>query len=707
MKSFISKIQEQFALMAATGMLFVVNVSGRDVYNAYLNAFEDGTDPIFRDPSSSTHNCNHCQNFIRRYGNVVAIDSDGNVITMFGAAGIDAPYAVVASALDAKLKAAKIKDVFFETFAELQSLPYEQCKKTNGVFRLGIDKNHKRYTRAEAELYGVVKANEVRTFDHINVDVPNAFVDTSGKSQEAIQAQYRDKYSVFRRACEELNIDTLNLVRDLINQGSLLDGTAHLHAIEEMIGFMETYNQCKENGNIDNWFWSITYNMDERVAKFKNTLMGVLCTELAEGKELNEACLAWNKRVDPANYHKASAPITDRQIKEAEKFVMENGYIESFQRRCAELRDISASEIKHISSSSEVKNVSIFDGVKSTSTRHKRAQFDGVEEIPIEKFMSDILPTVDGVEVFLQNNHEGNLVTLTTPAVKDSKPIFKWDNNYSWNFNGNLAGKSQIKEAVKSHGGKVDGVLRFSMMWAEGDPSDNSDLDAWCQEPGGRKIGYSQKRSGVTGGNLDVDITRPNGIDNQNVVENITWPELNRMPDGEYKFWVNPYAIRGSKGFDAEIEVDGEVHQYTFPRRVTKNVPVASVIKKGASFEVKHELESASVSKELWGLETNQFHKVNLVCLSPNHWGENAVGNKHYFFMMDGCKTTSKIRGFHNENLNSDLLTHRKVMEVLGATTMIEPSDEQLSGVGFNSTVRDEVIVKLLGSHQRVVKLKF
>ena len=58
----------------------------------------------------------------------------------------------------------------------------------------------------------------------------------------------------------------------------------------------------------------------------------------------------------------------------------------------------------------------------------------------------------------------------------ESKPIFKWSNNYSWTFNGNLAGKSQIKEAVKSEGGKIDGVLRFSIIWNE-DGKDILDFD--------------------------------------------------------------------------------------------------------------------------------------------------------------------------------------------------------------------------------------
>ena len=53
--------------------------------------------------------------------------------------------------------------MFFETFIELNSLPYESCNKNNAKFKLGIDKNVKRYTKEEAELYGVVKQNEIKT----------------------------------------------------------------------------------------------------------------------------------------------------------------------------------------------------------------------------------------------------------------------------------------------------------------------------------------------------------------------------------------------------------------------------------------------------------------------------------------------------------------------------------------------------------------
>lgn len=65
------------------------------------------------------------------------------------------------------------------------------------------------------------------------------------------------------------------------------------------------------------------------------------------------------------------------------------------------------------------KNVSIFDSVKSVKTQHKRSQFDGVEEVTIEKFMKDILPTCTSVEAFFESRLAGNLVTMTTAKNKE------------------------------------------------------------------------------------------------------------------------------------------------------------------------------------------------------------------------------------------------------------------------------------------------
>jgi len=712
---FNNLISKRFDYLQSNFKLFKSSVSGDDLWELYLKSFKKGDDPVFRDPNSSYHNCNNDKNFIRRYGNVVAIDNNLDILTMFDLdINQDSIYYNPANKLSNKLKKSKVSNVFFETYDELNSLPYEKTNKNLLKYQLGIVKTLKKYTQDEVNKFGVVTTDRVYEFNHYHVFLDRKFVKFGNDSIEKIRGEYRDAKDVFKRGLGEIPLDTLQLVKDLITQGSLLNGDSYLPKLIDFIKFKKEYDQIGSTKR-DNYAWVKSYELP--YAKFRNELIGTICVELAEGKELNKACLDWNKRADPVNYMKAKAPITEKQIKEAEAFVIENGYEDSFNRRFATIDDINIDEILHTNvDNTKVKSASLFDNVKATkSSRHKRSELDNVEEVTIDKFMNDILPTSTSVEVYLENRFNSNFVSLITGNSPESKNIFKWGNPFSWTYNGNLAGKSYIKDAVKEKGGLVDCALRFSIMWGENDPSDNTDLDAWCKEPNGTKIGYDtpyRKDRGDSrtrnGGQLDVDITTPNTYKNKNIVENISYLDKSKMKDGVYTFWVNMFSNRGSKGFTAEIEFDGNSYTYEYPNSFSGNVVVAEVTLKNGKFEIKNKLDvSQEKTNTIWNLDTNKFHKVNLVCQSPNYWGDNNIGNKHYFFMLSNCKTDAPLRSFHNEYLNSELLQHRKVLEVLGNQSMIEPSNKQLSGIGFNSTVKDELIVRVSGSFKRTLKIKF
>lgn len=701
-------IKKQFALMCEQPVLFRSKISGHQVWETYISSFAPEHDPVFRDPASTEHTCNNDKNFIHRYSNIVAI-IDGKIVTMFDNVEYNEVYYVPAINIKSLLKNAPIENIFVESYDTLNRLlNYESTNKTQAQYKLGFEKSHKIYTQEEADKFGVVKAGEIYTFYHFNVVLPKYFVDFSSNSVESIQGNHKSAKDVFKRGLDEISLDTLILVRDLIQQGSLLNGDSYLDKLQKFIQFATEYKDVPANQK-DNWCWLNSAGLP--FAKFKNELIGTLCVELTQGEELNKAVLTWNKRVDPANYMKATAPISQKQIQEAKTFVGENGYEESFNRRFATLDDINISEILHQNVTTVTKTASVFDSVQpSTSTQHKRAQFADVEEVSIERFMQTILPTCTSIEAFLENRFDGNLVALHTANNPDSKKAFKWSNNFGWTYNGNLAGKSMIKETVKSAGGKVDGVLRCSLVWNESG-KDNSDLDLWCVQPNNERIGYSagfRKDRGNSlsscSGQLDLDNTDPGYSIG---VENIYFANLKSMKNGQYKFWVNQYSSRNSQDFKAEIEFNGEIYNYHYPKGVRGNVNIATVTLNNGQFTIEHHLPETASSRKLWSLDTNQFHKVNLVCLSPNFWGDNNTGNKHFMFMLENCKSDIALRSFHTEFLNGDLLEHRKVMEVLGETTKLEPATKQLCGLGFNATVNDELIVKLSGSHKRTIKIKF
>jgi hypothetical protein len=90
--------------------------------------------------------------------------------------------------------------------------------------------------------------------------------------------------------------------------------------------------------------------------------------------------------------------------------------------------------------------------------------------------------------------------------------------------------------------------------------------------------------------------------------------------------------------------------------------------------------------------------------LSPNYWDEKqGIGNKHYFFILSGCKNETSPNGFYNEYLKEDFMKHNKVFEALGSKMKVENSDTQLSGVGFSSTKQDYVIAKIDGKVTKII----
>jgi len=707
MKTLTEQIQKQFDKMCTYGTLFRANITGDTLWTMYLKAFEQ--DPIFRDPASSEHNCNNCKNFFRRYGNIIAINSSFEIESIFSNLDlrtINSEFHPSIAALDILLRNSSISDAFVETFQMLNTLPYEKTVKTQAFFRLGMKENFKQYTTEEAMKFGVVSTDKVYTFTHLHLSIPAKFILNTNDSVEALTAVTRDKFQVFNRLLTEIPKDTILLVKDLILQNSLLNGSTYLPLIEQIINLYETYDTVPAEHKA-NWTWLKVSQISEGLAKFRNSLIGTLCVELSEGKELNEACKNWNIRIDPVNYMKAVAPITKTQIEQAKKFVQENGYEESFTRRLATIDDIKASEILHINrDNSKANSVNIFDNVSASSGkgRFKRSEFKEVTSIPIDKFMQEILPTCTSLEVFLEGKFKKNLVNLTTSA-ENSKPIFKWNNPFSFTFNGNLASKSEIKENVKMAGGNTSATLRCSLQWNDTDTPGIVDLDLHCKEKLNKTdslIYYGSKNSYYTDGYLDVDMINPTKIG----IENITYRKP--LQDGVYTFKVNNFNSRSNKGFKCEIQLGEDVFQYHYSQEIRgTDITVAEVTVKNGIASITHKLPESQIdAAKLWGLDTNEFHKVNLVCLSPNYWNSE-VGHKHYLFMLKNCKNPDKVRSFHNEHLLSELLQHRKVLDVLGATTLVDSTPNQLAGIGFNATVSEELIVKIKGSHTRMLKIIF
>ena len=184
------------------------------------------------------------------------------------------------------------------------------------------------------------------------------------------------------------------------------------------------------------------------------------------------------------------------------------------------------------------------------------------------------------------------------------------------------------------------------------------------------------------------------------------------MQEGLYEVRVKQYTKRETKnvGFDFEIEYNGEIHSFSYAKamRNSEKVTVATFnFSHKDGFKLVESLPSTQASRKIWGLDTNSFHDVSMVVNSPNFWGDNAVDNEHYFFILENCRNDDVPRGFYNEFMKPEFNEHRKGFELLGASMKVEDSDEQLSGLGFSTTRGRSLICRVSGTFNRVVKINF
>ena len=679
------KLMEHFNEMVKDiDHLFEVAVDKDELWNLYLDSFPAGTNEIYRE--RRWHDCSCCRQFIKTIGNAVVI-KDNQIETIWDFRTDDTTYQPVLNALSAYIKSHAVSDIYVSKFKKIGTLQnYEEME--NG---------------------------QMHEWTHFFVELPDRFVDKSSRSEGDIKGGFRDTRNVFKRSLDEIDMDSLDTILELINSNTLYKGEEWKGALTEFRKYKKEYDKLTSDSEKELYAWEKSVKAGIAIGRIRNHSIGTLLVNVSEGMDLDTAVKKYEQIVAPSNYKRPKAIFTKKMLEDAKKTITELGYMDSLQRRFANLNDITINNVLFSNKSAARRMIGSDDifGQMEKDVVVSPKKFSKVEEISAQDFIDKVLPTAKEIEAFVENKHEKNFVSMIAPVSPDAKTMFKWNNGLSWAYSGNIT-DSDMKQNVKAAGGNVDGVLRFSIMWNEGQ-NDNSDLDAHCKEPDGNEIYFGNCRKPGTsrcGGQLDVDITRPmEQMAGKPSVENITWADMSHMKPGVYKFFVNQYAARGSKGFKAEVEFNGEIYSFEYNKPVSGNVQVAEVtLDENGNFSIKEKLagNSSVSSREIWGVNTNQFVPVSVISYSPNYFDEQeGIGHRHLFFFLKDCVNNESPNGYYNEFLKSDLEKHKRVFEALGAKCHVEDTDDQLSGIGFSMTKRADLVVKVKGATERVMKIKF
>lgn len=643
---------------------FRSNTAGHYLGDLYVGSFPGGTNPIFRERTE--HDCNCCKRFIRDVGNVVWFTEKGEVLTIWDEAAKTAeyPYNVVSEAL---------RTVVVGNAVVQNAEPFYHYSTTVG------DQTTKELVAGGKDI----------NWDHFHCVIPPQYVtrmDNLSQEKEKVRAQIQ----VALRSVTELDMGALEFVTDLIKSDQLPRGPEYKQRVATLV---RKKKQLESSGK-DVTVLVSNMSFDELVAvSLRNTLIGSLLVDISGGRDIEEAVRAYDKNAAPENFRRSSPVVTTRMKEGAKKRVKELGIEASLPRRAAVASDLSVNDVKFVDTSIKPLQDSVLDVLDSVVKKQVDPKKLIAKDIPAVDFFKTVVPTASTMEVLFTGKHKVNLMTLIAPANTDAPNILKWDNNFSWSFNGDITDASSLTERVKKHGGKTDAPMRVSLGWYNSD-----DLDLHVKYDGNR-LYYGDPRSRDGNAHLDRDMnvcTGGNNYSNTDPIENVYWK---KVPSSEVTIAVCNFTPRNNKNVGCEFEVllNGTLRTFTYDKAVRGSFDVLRVNPTTGKITIlQNGVKEIGRSEEVWNINTEEFVPVHLITSSPNCWGDKVVGNPLHFFILKDCLRPDACRGLYTEFLMQELQQDRKVFEVLGSMLLAPYSDQQLSGLGFNQTTRSELVCRVV-----------
>lgn len=626
-KEFVELFQQHFIqCLDKYGTPFHVDSSEDLLWDTYLESFPEDERQSF--------NCRACRRFIKKYGNLVFIDEKYNTHTIWNFDAENSTYNKVVNSLNEICKDKEIKEIYY-----------------NRDNFIGQEKDRE-YITIWYHLY----ANSSKLYK------PNL--------TNHLSSEY---YSILERSLQSISKVSLETVLDLINANNLYKGEEFKYLVES---FLKVKQDLKNTKNTKNYLWKLVRDKDSSFIGIKNTVIGSLLVDLSNNIDVDTAVRKYESKVAPTNYKRPKPVFTEKQIQAARKTIESLGI--DLTREFASYSDLNLENVLWIKRRERNLFPTVFDELVPTVKKPK-----ATIKTTLDKFISEYIKNAKQIELFFENKHENNLMSL----IKGNSKIFKWDNSFSWCYKNNLT--DTLKARVEKAGGKTKGKLRISLGWNNID-----DLDLHCIEPNGFEIFYGLSKS-PSGGHLDVDMNVLNPI--EGAVENIIYEHNSKIQYGTYTIKVHNFTKRtqDKQGYSVEVEYDNEVYEFNYcynPGLKESERIVFSLDTNGIVFDSAPK----NTTKNIYNLNTGCFQKVSAISLSPNYWDNNQVGNKHYFFFLENASNTDNVRGIFNEFLKDELARdHKKVFEALGDKINVEYKEDQLTGLGFSSTIPNSFIAKV------------
>lgn len=392
-------VAKQFQRMQGH-QLYRAEIDRDDLWATYLASFPAGTNLIYRERAE--YDCSCCRHFVKTVGDVIAV-VDGRLVSIWDVsipAPEDATYQPVVDALSRLVLS---KKSIAEPF-----LHYEPSA--------GTDKSFEQIDAVLGEHLGTDVKTTVRTWHHFFVNIDKKFVKPKTDIPTLI-SERRSQHDVFLRSLREITDEAVDTVLDLVSQGSLYRGEEHRGMVAQFKALKQEFALITDERLQDVFAWNVSAQ-NGAIARIRNSAIGTLLVDLSEDKDLESAVRSFEAKVAPTNYKRPSSLITKAMIEKAKEKLGELGLTSALERRFAVLTDISIENVLFADRATRrvLTGNPLDELLDATADIVSAKSLEKVEEVPIDRFIAEILPRAESIEVMFENRHQGNLVSLIAPV---------------------------------------------------------------------------------------------------------------------------------------------------------------------------------------------------------------------------------------------------------------------------------------------------
>jgi hypothetical protein len=345
-----------------------------------------------------SHTCGACENFLRRYGHLVKIDSGGKThALMWNSQSAPALYSRAVNAMKGAVESARVTGVFLTK---------------------------------DTTLGTAVTPSKIRDWTHFSVGTVEGamWMGPLNTPHQAMAEKLQD-HTNMTRALQEFTSKNLTTAVKVLKSNALFRNEKVLGAAEWL---KKTHSQCKSVKNKndrENKLWLEIALAPAGFCHPRSSMIGSLLQDIEAGLEFDEVKSKFEAKMHPLQYQRPQALPSAGNIARAEKIFKELGAEKALHRRYARLEEIVTIWKSKNLGREDSKPFSIFSHVQPKPAPSKN--FGNAMEIPPitmtwEKFKSTILDDAELIEYFAPHG-KNSYGTLTTASDDDAPPILQWD----------------------------------------------------------------------------------------------------------------------------------------------------------------------------------------------------------------------------------------------------------------------------------------